>query len=217
MFAILMVSVILFSQIPFFYSLIDDHKLKEFFVGGGKLEIILFFGRRRFTTVQLPYLLQNRRFNDVPFHRRRLVSKVNVIVNTADADDNLFLKGLSKIDPYFFNVIEIPRFIFNNPKYKNGKIFCTFYQVVCESGVLYIKIDDDIVYFSPESIFHLATTKLSNSSNLFISANIVNHPIISGIHQDLNIFNEEHIYEVTSNARKVYRFILFQAVVDLHC
>jgi hypothetical protein len=49
---------------------------------------------------------------------------------------------------------------------------------------MYIKIDDDVVYIAEGAIAELAREKLRNRF-LFVSANVVNHGIMSALHQEL--------------------------------
>eukprot|EP00434_Breviolum_minutum_P028238 symbB.v1.2.024980.t1/scaffold2400.1/size80086/5 len=52
-----------------------------------------------------------------------------------------------------------------------------------DTRAVYIKIDDDIVYLAKHALAELAREKLRRRC-LFVSANVVNHAILSSVHQD---------------------------------
>jgi len=57
------------------------------------------------------------------------------------------------------------------------------YQSLDESGTLYVKIDDDVVYIAPHAIANMVR-EYRRGRCLFVSGNIVNHAILSSVHQD---------------------------------
>ena len=70
--------------------------------------------------------------------------------------------------------------------------FCSFYSTFNKSNALYVKIDDDILYFHPKAIFLMAQQKLS-SNNVLVSANVVNHAALSRLHSNMGLFNSTTI------------------------
>lgn len=57
------------------------------------------------------------------------------------------------------------------------------YNSLDEEGTVYVKIDDDVVYIAAHSIAEIVREKLRHRC-LFVSANVVNHNIMSALHQD---------------------------------
>mmetsp|Transcript_125456 Transcript_125456/g.401793 ORF Transcript_125456/g.401793 Transcript_125456/m.401793 type:complete len:294 (+) Transcript_125456:149-1030(+) len=57
------------------------------------------------------------------------------------------------------------------------------YTGLNESGTVYIKTDDDIVYIHRHAVAELVREKLRGRC-LFVSANVVNHAIMSAVHQE---------------------------------
>lgn len=45
------------------------------------------------------------------------------------------------------------------------------------------QIDDDVVYVAPEALRNLVAAKLRSPHLLFVSANVVNHPLLVHVHQ----------------------------------
>lgn len=168
----------------------DDHVVKTFFENGGKVEIILFYGRRRYTKVQLPYLLQNRKTDEHPGKPHiPLVSKINVMLNTNVTEDIEYIRSVAAKEPEYFRI--------HDNVY--GLNFCRFYPRFNESNTMYIKMDDDIVYIHQSAIFHMVKMKLTTTF-MFISANIINHSALSKYHIRTGAYsfqqiNEEWVYQ----------------------
>jgi len=57
------------------------------------------------------------------------------------------------------------------------------WRLVEEPGAYYVKIDDDITYIAPGAIAELVREK-RRGRFLFVSANVVNHGILSAVHQE---------------------------------
>lgn len=51
-----------------------------------------------------------------------------------------------------------------------------------ERGNLYVKIDDDVVWFADDVIPRLTTMKLANPQYLLVSANVINSPLMGWVH-----------------------------------
>merc|ERR1719498_2263073 len=58
------------------------------------------------------------------------------------------------------------------------------WRLADEPGAYYIKIDDDVTYIAPGAIAEMIREKRRNRF-LFVSANVVNHGILSAVHQEL--------------------------------
>mmetsp|Transcript_63569 Transcript_63569/g.200860 ORF Transcript_63569/g.200860 Transcript_63569/m.200860 type:complete len:684 (+) Transcript_63569:39-2090(+) len=57
------------------------------------------------------------------------------------------------------------------------------YQSLDEPDAVYVKIDDDVVYIAPHAIANLVR-EVRRGRCLFVSGNVVNHAIMSSLHQD---------------------------------
>eukprot|EP01041_Mallomonas_annulata_P008682 gene8682-17928_t len=110
-----------------FYD-VDDNVVREFFDRGGKIEVILFYGRRRYTKIQLPYLLQNKRLEE--FSKTALVSKINIVLNTNNTADIKYARSIANRDPKY---LEIHEGFY-------GLNYCQFYPKFNSSNTYYIKI-----------------------------------------------------------------------------
>jgi len=79
-----------------------DEVVRNYFDGGGKIKIVIFYGRNRHTRIQLPYLLQNRRMSNEAFDDSRLVSTVTFLLNTDIEEDVAYVKNLVRKEPNYF-------------------------------------------------------------------------------------------------------------------
>ena len=57
------------------------------------------------------------------------------------------------------------------------------YQSLNETGTVYVKVDDDVVYVAEHAIANLVRERLRERC-LLVSANVVNHAIMSAVHQE---------------------------------
>jgi hypothetical protein len=51
-----------------------------------------------------------------------------------------------------------------------------------ERGQLYVKIDDDVVWFADDTVPRMVTMKLAHPEYLLVSANIINSPLMGWVH-----------------------------------
>jgi hypothetical protein len=58
---------------------------------------------------------------------------------------------------------------------------------ICDPGTMYIKIDDDIVFFEDSTIPSIVRTKLTHPHSFLVSANAMNQPALSWIHHHLDV------------------------------
>jgi hypothetical protein len=65
-----------------------------------------------------------------------------------------------------------------------GKDYRSSYDVI-QNGTMYIKIDDDIVFFEDTTIPSLVSTRVNHPEYYIVSANIMNQPSLSWVHQHL--------------------------------
>eukprot|EP01041_Mallomonas_annulata_P001353 gene1353-2615_t len=165
----------------------DDEKwaVQKFFTNGGKVEMVLFYGRRRYTKLQLPYLLQNKKTDlGLPNPGGPVVSTVHVILNTNVTEDIKYIHTVVNRDPTYFKL--------HQGYY--GLNYCRFYSKFNETNTMYVKLDDDILYIAPDAVYNMVKMKL-NSNFIFISGNIINHAAISKYHVIAGIFTLDMIDE----------------------
>ena len=160
--------------------------LESFLGSGGNVVALVFAGRRRYLSILWPYLLRERRRGS----DHGVLSQVVFAARTDDVDDLSFLDALERAHPDFVQVRKLRR----GPEDKI-KPFCELYatELLWSSNTssvkpplqdtLVIKLDDDIVFMAPYALHNLAAAKLAHSSWLFVSANVVNHPLLSWVHQ----------------------------------
>lgn len=68
----------------------------------------------------------------------------------------------------------------------HGGDYRTSYDLV-QNGTMYIKIDDDIVFIEDTTIPTLVESRLSHPERYIVSANIMNQPSLSWVHQHLGV------------------------------
>ena len=161
------------------YGRDDSAALVEAFLQrGGRVTAFIFFGRRRYTAVQWPYLLAARRSDGAG-----LLSQVVYVANTHDKEDLEWLDKLQAAHADYVLVQQPERVVRQN---QNNADYCALYREVGggDAGdALVIKVDDDIVYVAPDALRNLVAAKLRNQHLLFVSANVVNHPLLAHVHQ----------------------------------
>jgi hypothetical protein len=86
-------------------------------------------------------------------------------------------------------------------RYNGNFSIYKFFENTKRDDTIYIRLDDDIVYLSPNFIKELVTKRQEMPEYLFIYPNIINNAIISHIHQSHGLiqFNENAGYECMDN------------------
>ncbi|CAE7687735.1 unnamed protein product [Symbiodinium sp. CCMP2592] len=78
-----------------------------------------------------------------------------------------------------------------NPRHRIPSL----YRSLNETNTVYVKVDDDIVFLARHAIAELVREKLRHRC-MFVSANVVNHAILSAVHQEHGAhrgFEPEHL------------------------
>jgi len=60
---------------------------------------------------------------------------------------------------------------------------CRFYQYAKDTGTIYIKLDDDIVWMEPDFIKKLVQFRIENPEPFLVFGNVINNQIVNYIHQ----------------------------------
>lgn len=132
-----------------------------------RIEAIVVFGRRDRVEILHPYLWKNLRVNG------GVLDRVIFVVLWAMQDDLDFLDQLIKTNAPHYVMPPV-----------TGRRLAKIYSVCKDPETVYLKIDDDIVYIHDSTIPELVKERLRGRCS-FVSANVVNHAILSAIHQDI--------------------------------
>lgn len=180
--------------------------VESFLSQGGEVVAFVFAGRRRYMRILWAYLLRDRRVGP----GRGVLSRVVFSANTEDPEDLAFLAQLQASHPEFVSVRQPQRVVTQG---SNNKDYCSLYALAPEDvqagqpasegehRTLLIKLDDDILYVAPDAFRNLAGAKLLNPPWLFVSANVVNHPLLAHVHQRLGLFSDAEVGEMVASER----------------
>ncbi|TFB00788.1 hypothetical protein CCMA1212_007443 [Trichoderma ghanense] len=133
-----------------------------------KIMGLIFYGRRSTVSILDCYLKRNLAKNG------GILDGVIFLQRTTDADDLKFLKKL----------------LASEPAYEKWEIdmseggFASSYDRI-QDDVMYVKMDDDIVYIEDSAIPSVVTTRAEHPEFFVVSSNVINQPLISWIHWNL--------------------------------
>lgn len=130
---------------------------------------LVFYGRKRFVQILNCYLEQNLVDNG------GILSEVIFNAKTNNHEDLQYLDTLLASHPgrYFKKNITNLAWTFES-HYRS-----------LHPERYYFKIDDDIVYIHPNTFELMLEAKLMYSDVIFVSANIINHPILASVHAQM--------------------------------
>ncbi|KAH7013222.1 hypothetical protein EDB80DRAFT_749022 [Ilyonectria destructans] len=135
---------------------------------------LVFYGRRQPVSILDCYLKRNLIKNG------GMLDGVIFVERTSDALDLDLLHRLTQSEPAYETWhIEMA----DDDQFSSG--FGNSYDRI-EDDVLYIKIDDDIVFMEDSVIPSIVQKKLDHPEYYIVSANIVNQPLLSWIHWNLD-------------------------------
>jgi len=132
-----------------------------------KINLLVYFGRREYITTLNAYIERDLRRNG------GVVDRVLWALVRYTTDDVRYLAALQRRNPDVYVI----------PPIKGGG-WDVVWRLANEPGTYYIKVDDDIQYIAPGAIAELVREKKRNRF-LFISGNVINHGVISSVHQEL--------------------------------
>jgi hypothetical protein len=158
------------------------YTVEEFFSMGGKVVVVLFYGRKKFVHLQVPQLKAVRRSKSSPNHvHYRVVDHVIVAVNTKVKED------LDYLDEFIDNEYFIRKDLTDIGENVWG--FCgVFNEVKADSNTLFVKLDDDVIYMHEHAILHLLRFKLTHPYVMLASANVINHSMLAYVHARTGVF-----------------------------
>lgn len=132
-----------------------------------RVEAIVVYGRKDRIQILHKYLLRNLRRNG------GVVDVVHFVVFAAFKEDMDYLTQLiaDHAPDYAYPAV-------------TGRRLAKFYSICQDPDTVYLKIDDDMVYLADEAIPEMVRERLRNRCGL-VSANVINHAILSAVHQDI--------------------------------
>jgi len=115
-----------------------------------------------------------------------VIDNVILAIWQASRRDLSFIEKISQRDSETFQIRD-----FSEQKWGPARLgadpstnrMVRLYQSLDEPSTLYLKIDDDVVYVAPHAVAELVREKRRDRC-LFASSNVVNHAIMSSLHQD---------------------------------
>eukprot|EP00933_Yihiella_yeosuensis_P017076 TRINITY_DN14368_c0_g1_i1.p1 TRINITY_DN14368_c0_g1~~TRINITY_DN14368_c0_g1_i1.p1 ORF type:complete len:619 (+),score=123.61 TRINITY_DN14368_c0_g1_i1:109-1965(+) len=145
------------------------NRMKDLSVGLEKqrVEVIVVYGRMDRVQILDRYLQRNLRVNG------GVIDKVYFVVFAAFRKDLEYLHLLIQQNA--------PHYVYPTVE---GRRLAKIYSVCKDPDVVYIKLDDDIVYIADEAIPQMVRERMRDRCGL-VSANVVNHAILSPVHQDI--------------------------------
>jgi len=128
---------------------------------------LVYYGRKSYVDILNSYLERNLRANG------GVLDGVIFALVKYTMDDLQYLIQLKRRNPhtYFIPPME-------------GGAWDVIWRLADEPGAYYVKIDDDVTFIGDGAIAEMIREKRRNRF-LFVSANVVNHGIVSAVHQEL--------------------------------
>jgi len=133
-----------------------------------RIYALVYYGRRNYVDILNAYLERNLRRNG------GILDAVIWAMVKYDIEDINYLIMLTKRNPESYII----------PWHMEGGGWDVIWRLADEPGAYYIKIDDDIVYIGDGAIAEMVREK-RRGRFLFVSANVINHGILSAVHQEM--------------------------------
>jgi len=146
-----------------------------------RVMVLVFFGREETFSIMHLYLEANLRANG------GLIDEVVLVHNTQHPGDLAYMRTLIHTYPWYREATCCKWAAWEAERSLYGRFYSEL--AVERSGpVVWLKLDDDLVYIHDGAIEALVRAKLDETQRpetrpLFVSANVVNHPRLSHIHQ----------------------------------
>jgi len=129
---------------------------------------LVYYGRRTYMDILNAYLERDLRTNG-----GILDGVIFAMVKWTPEDFN-YLVMLQRRNPQSYII----------PWHMEGGAWDVIWRLADEPGAYYIKIDDDVTYIQPGALAEMVREK-KRGRFLFVAANIVNHGILSAVHQEI--------------------------------
>lgn len=153
------------------YGKVYDEVLELDTSNSAKVIGLVFFGRRELVEVLDCYLQRNLKANG------GLLDEIIFVVHTDIQEDLDYLETL------------VPR----RPEYSKYEVKGTYrwlagsWEPVTDPDAIYVKIDDDVIYFSDNAISSVVKRITENPHFFAVSANVVNNPALSWVHSHMGV------------------------------
>lgn len=154
------------------YGKIYDEEIELNTENSVKVIGLVFFGRRELVEILDCYLQRNLKANG------GLLDEIIFVVHTDIQEDLDYLETL------------VPR----RPEYSKYEVQGTYrwlagsWEPVTDPDAIYIKIDDDVIYFSDNAISSVVKRIQDNPHFFAVSANVVNNPALSWVHSHMGVY-----------------------------
>jgi len=130
---------------------------------------LVYYGRRTYVDILNAYLERDLRANG------GVLDGVIFAMVKYSVEDLNYVVSLQQRNPHSYII----------PWHMEGGAWDVIWRLADEPGAYYIKIDDDVTYIAAGAIASLIREK-RRGRFLFVSANVVNHGILSAVHQELS-------------------------------
>lgn len=108
-----------------------------------------------------------------------LLDEVIFTVHTDVEEDLAYLEGLVNTTPRYSKHYQMTSY---------GEAWYTAsWEPVKDPNAIYIKIDDDVVYFENKTIQAVVERILNNPQYFAVSANVINNPSLSWVHYHMGV------------------------------
>ena len=142
-------------------------QVKEFVKPEGvKIIGLIFFGRKSRVEILRCFLERNLAING------GWLDEIHWVKNTDKEPDLAYLDEILASSPYY-KLIELEGVGFIGYGYAWSHL---------ERGNLYVKIDDDVVWFADDTIPRIVSMKHDHPEYLLVSANVINSPLMGWVH-----------------------------------
>jgi hypothetical protein len=145
---------------------------RELEARSARVVVVVFWGRARYVSMLWRYLERNLRGRGGVVDQVLLVVK-NRDTNASAADAHAMLKRFQERNPDA--VAEVP--------FCRNAYGCAFDEIMVDPQVVYVKLDDDVIFILDGSFEHLVYQTLFNSNYTFFSGSVVNNPHSVAVHQ----------------------------------
>ena len=125
---------------------------------------LVFFGRKAQMSILMRYLIKNLKTNG------GVLDKIVFAVKTNKKEDLNYLDSIMNQNKTYFQRVT----------FQNTKRFREIYITLQDNDMVF-KMDDDIVFIADHT-FERMIEEYFTKNRLFLSANVVNHPLLSHVH-----------------------------------
>ena len=173
----------------------------DFNNNGSPVYAMVFFGRKAQTSILLRYLEKNVKENG------GILDKILFCVRTKNQDDLDYLDTIMSQNKSYFETL----------RFKPNLPYSDIYENVKDDDLVF-KIDDDIVFIS-DGTFEKMYEEYVTKDLLFLSANVVNHPLLSYAHARIKailpfVEVKNYTWKLSENLATLAHTAVFQNTYD---